>query len=285
MTKKMNTYILLSFLFVILSTGALLCSDSAANSVEQTDNIKVVKLKSSILNEERKVFIYLPDGYEEVNAAYPVLYILTQGDSEFKETVEEIRSIVQKHHLPELMVIGIADINGMRDLTPTRSASYGPESGGASLFLKHIKTEVIPYIDENYKTKPFRIIQGHSIVGAFCVFAFLSDPDIFDAYILSSPYFVYDDNQKYLINNTESFFTKRASQNNFLYITVGNEPVLIGCIDEFLGIVKNKKPQGVEWKYEIKKDKNHRSIMQVVLEDGLRSVFSDWKNIPDSNRR
>ena len=36
---------------------------------------------------------------------------------------------------------------------------------------------------------------------------------------------------------------------------------------------------------EIKKDKNHRSIMQVVLEDGLRSVFSDWKNIPDSNRR
>lgn len=241
-----------------------------------------VKLKSRILNEERGLFIYLPDGYSESKDRYPVLYICAPRDFYFHYTSGIVRFLSKLSITPKIMVVGLRNMKGNRDLTPTKTAGYGPTSGGADHFLKYIKNEVIPYVDKNYRTQPCRIIWGHSIVGTFCIYTFLSAPDTFNAYIVSSPWLIYDEEEMFLLKNTESFLKKRSGQKNFLFLTVGNEPRLNPSIEAFIKILKNKKPVGVEWKFTMMQNENHRSIMVKSLAEGLRALYSGWENIPDS---
>jgi predicted alpha/beta superfamily hydrolase len=112
------------------------------------------------------------------------------------------------------------------------------------------------------------------------VFSVLKAPWLFPAYVLSSPYFIYDGDQQYLLKSADSFLKKRTSEKNFLYLTVGDEPQLKMSIDSFVAKLEAIKPAGVEWQFSMKKDEDHRSVMAVILPEALRSVFSDWKGRP-----
>ena len=48
-------------------------------------------------------------------------------------------------------------------------------------------TELIPKIEGQYRTQPFRIFAGHSLGGLFAVHTMLTRPDLFNAYIAVSP--------------------------------------------------------------------------------------------------
>ena len=74
---------------------------------------------------------------------------------------------------------------------------------------------------------------------------------------------------------TESFFKRRTSQKNYLYICVGNEPNLAPSIEEFFQIVKKLNPAGLKWDYKIMKNENHRTIKNISLDAGLRSLFKN----------
>jgi len=238
----------------------------------------IVKFKSKILGEERRIFVSLPDGYADSQERYPVLYCLTEEGAEDIHYASGVaRKMASARIVPGMIVIGLSGIDGMRDLTPSYSKDYGPTSGGADQFLEYLEKEIVPFIDGEYRTKDLRVFWGHSIVGAFGIYSFLKTPGLFHACVLSSPYFIYDGDGQYLLKNTESFLRKRSSQNNFLHLTVGDEPQLKMSIDSFVDKLEKLKPAGVEWQYSVKQDEDHRSVMAVILPEGLRSVFSDWK--------
>jgi hypothetical protein len=251
---------------------------------EQSEPIvigSIVKFPSKILGEKRRLFTSLPDGYASSSERYPVLYCLTQedgGDIHYASGVA--RKMANARIIPRMIVVGLSGVNGMRDLTPTYSKDYGPTSGGADQFLEHLEKEIVPFIDGEYRTQDLRIFWGHSIVGTLGIYGFLKAPGLFHAYVLSSPYFIYDGDQQYLLKSTDSFLKKRTSQKNFLHLTVGDEPQLMVLIDSFVAKLEAMKPAGVEWQYSVKKDEDHRSVMAVILPEGLRSVFSDWKGRP-----
>lgn len=53
-------------------------------------------------------------------------------------------------------------------------------------------------------------------------------------------------------------------------------------IESFVAKLEAIKPAVVEWRYSVKNNEDHRSVMAVILTEGLRSVFSDWKGRPSS---
>ncbi len=67
------------------------------------------------------------------------------------------------------------------------SSSNAPTGGGADNFVRFFKTELIPYINKNYKVEPFKVLIGHSYGGVFAMHALISDPELFDAYIAIDP--------------------------------------------------------------------------------------------------
>ena len=176
--------------------------------------------------------------------------------------------------IPPMITVAFDLGDGMRALTPTKSPDCGPTSGGAANFLNYIKDELVPFIDKNYRTAPERLFWSHSIGGLFGLYALLQVPDVFTSVLVSSPFFVYDREERHIIKSAESFLKRRKGQENFLYICVGDEPQLISEIGAFLKILEEAKPQGLAWKYVKMPEESHLSILARSLTDGLRAHSS-----------
>ena len=66
-------------------------------------------------------------------------------------------------------------------------------SGGGENFLKFLKTELITFVDSEYRTNPEeRILNGYSYGGLFTMYAFLIEHNLFNGYIAGSPYLAND---------------------------------------------------------------------------------------------
>ena len=73
----------------------------------------IVKFRSKILSEERRLFVSLPDGYASSRERYPVLYCLTQadgGDIHYASGVA--RKMANARIVPRMIVVGLSGVNG-----------------------------------------------------------------------------------------------------------------------------------------------------------------------------
>jgi len=263
------------------NASATFSASSTASNIQSTQNpiSEILEFKSEIFDETRQIYVSLPDGYSNSEKTYPVLYVLPYQKSIFQTDIQDLRSLQKEDDsIPEMIIIGLGDTNGMADLTPSNTSNYGATSGGADKFLRYIKEEVFPYIDNNYRTKNCRIVKGHSIEGLLFLFALLSQPDMFAAYALSSPYLIYDGGEKFILNSMVSYLDKRPPLKNHLYITVGDEPKLISNIQSFLNTLEAKSPEGLEVKFEIKREHSHKTIKTIILAEGLKSIYTNWKS-------
>src|SRR6476620_1537899 len=80
-----------------------------------------VEIKSTVLNEQRTLNIYLPPGYAEKDSLrYPVIYLL---DGSADEDFIHIAGLVQflnfpwVNSVPNTIIVGIANVDRRRDLT------------------------------------------------------------------------------------------------------------------------------------------------------------------------
>src|ERR1700722_9599354 len=82
-------------------------------------------LHSNILNEDRVSWVRTPHGYESGKDPLPVLY-LTDGDGHINEIGSTIDFLVDNGRMPPLIVVGVANTDRTRDLTPTHSNDKDP---------------------------------------------------------------------------------------------------------------------------------------------------------------
>lgn len=163
-----------------------------------------VSLKSTILGEDRTIFIHLPHNYQNSDGSYPVLYRLDGSQKLVRKTVSVIRHLSRKkENTSEIIVVAIENTDRGRDMWPTYTMHY-PESLplGANDFLAFIEKELIPYIDNNYRTNKKRIICGQSLSAVFTLYTFLSKAYLFDSFIACSGAFP----------DCESFFKELSHQ-------------------------------------------------------------------------
>ncbi len=257
-----------------MAVAAFALSASAQEQAEQYSIGTKKVIHSSVLNEDRNIYIFLPDGYSQSQNRYPVLYMLYSEAPDFHFNTGVVAGLSRMRMIPKMITVAFDLGDGRRDLTPTPSADYGPTSGGADNLLKYIKDELIPFIEKNYRTAPQRLFWSHSIGGLFGIYVLLKEPDVFHSMLVSSPWMVYDRDQRYILKNTESFLRKRKGQTNFLYVCVGDERNLIPEIEAFLGILEKNNPEGLKWKYLKMPEENHMSILARSLIEGLRAFAS-----------
>jgi predicted alpha/beta superfamily hydrolase len=233
---------------------------------------KIIKLTSKVLKEERPIYIYLPGNYEKSTQKYPVVYLL-DGKFHFHSVTGVIKNLDYGRPIPGMIVVGIANTNRNRDLSPPAM------KGEAENFIKFIKTELIPFIETNFRTHPYRILIGHSRAGLFTLHTLLNHHQLFNAYIVISPSIPYVET---LIDDFEFFFKHQAYLNRYIYITVGFEhPKMMSTILEFANLLKYNAPYGLEWKYKFMENGNHYTSVLTSISDGLIYLFSDIK-IPRS---
>ncbi len=196
-------YYFYSVLFGLLTFSSALIADSQMKIIDKKDFSigDSIEITSAVLNENRRLNIYLPSSYHQSKTHdYPVIYLL---DGSADEDFVHLAGLVQFgsfpwiNQLPETIVVGIANVDRKRDFTyPTKNSQDKkdfPTTGGSSSFIQFISEELQPFIDKNYRTNSNKTIIGQSLGGLLATEILFKSPELFDNYIIISPSLWWDD--------------------------------------------------------------------------------------------
>ena len=279
--------------FRLLSLFLLLCFVPMASAQEVAPPVpQRLDIHSSVLKEDRVIWVRMPPGYQQSKDVYPVVY-QTDAPQHVNEIGSTIDFLVTHGRMPPLIVVGIANTDRTRDLTPTHadfknpdgSVTTFPTSGGADRFLEFIQTELIPEIEKRYRTAPYRIFAGHSFGGLLAIHALITRPDLFNAYIAVSPSLQWDDG--HTLHQAQQFFATHAELKKALFFSLANEgshPNPMGeNFEQFRKTLAAGAPKGLIWDSARYPDEDHGSTVLRAHYAGLRTIFSDWQAPRDEN--
>lgn len=237
--------------------------------------VKKDSIQSDVLKQNRKISIFLPEGYDAKDAKFPVLYVL-DADGRDQHTVPTARFLSVNNKMPKAIVVGVFNLDRNHDFLPdsSQAASTG---GGADDFLKFFKTELIPYINKNFKAEPFNVLIGHSYGGVFVMHALLNDPELFDAYIAIDPSFWYKNEMQ--VKSAQIEFQKNKNWNKPIFISGRDGGGMKGMgITSMQKLLKSSAPAGLKWKVVAYPNEDHGSVPFKSVYDGLRYIFDSGGN-------
>jgi predicted alpha/beta superfamily hydrolase len=262
-------------------------------------------LPSSHVDQEYRLSIALPPGYDaEAEQRYPVLYLL-DGDLAFPMVVSTLRGLLLGAEAPRLIIVGIgyptdvlADwfVHRTRDYTPTDGENLGkqmrqafpglPEQipgGGAGAFLSFIRDELMPFVHQSYRADPDdRVFMGDSLGGLFGLYTLFHRPDTFGRYIVGSPSIWWDSAVTFEYERAFAQRSKELAARVFMSVGSLEEPgpndesaaaKMVSNVRELDRILNARKYAGLELTTHVFDDETHLSVIPATLCRGLRVVF------------
>ena len=183
---------LLSVLFLVITVR---CSFA--------QKIDTHQLSSEFLEGERTVQVWLPEGYNP-QEKYATLYVFDAAYL-FNATcaVAEFEMMYKK--IPPAIVVGVHFKKGQRNFDMGINwFTDGKLNTNGKNFYRYVKSELIPFIKENYSTSGHSTVIGHSNSSTFAnYFLFDEERPVFTNYITLSQVFV---------GNAKQDFTRLFSQ-------------------------------------------------------------------------
>jgi len=257
---------------------AILITLSSICAFAQKDNKVTIgtidSVQSKILNEQRKIWVYVPNaGQLDSKQRFPVVYLL-DGDAHFYSVVGMIQQLSQVNGntvCPEMIVVGIPNTDRTRDLTPTHIDAEPPmmdsasakTSGGGEQFVSFIEKELMPHIDSLYPTEPYKMLIGHSFGGLTAINIAMNHTKLFNSYIAIDPSMWWD--KMNFLKATKKALEEKKFAGTTLYLGIAN------TMDESMNITKVPNDTSVATKHI-------RSSLD--LDKSIKTKYTmDWKSI------
>ncbi len=161
---------------LVLRFALLGCAVHAIHAQTRT-----VRIESKILGEIRTLHVSVPPNYRLARQRYQVTYLLDGHVKPFFDLAVaasgySLSGDVRDYAMPAQIIVGIEQKDRGNDL-----------SRSDEKFTRFLVDEVIPYIDREYRTVPFRTLIGHSLGGRFALLTLCRAPTVFPAIIAISP--------------------------------------------------------------------------------------------------
>ncbi len=237
------------------------------------------QLHSQAIGETRSYFVHLPEDYDLSNDRYPLLIVL-DGAADFQHASTTADLLADAGRIPHMLVVGIPNTVRNRDMIPFAAGS------GSENFLKFLTTELIPKLDHDFRTQPYRILVGHSNGGLFGLYSLIKAPAEFRGYILASPP-LQNDNRG-LPKTVASFLEQHKDLAASIYLTTANEPgeFLSGNweLSAYLQSQASRDPL-LSFAFRRYPEETHATIPLRSVYDGLEFIFEGWPSAdsgPDS---
>jgi uncharacterized protein len=271
-----------------------LCN-SNAQTTNKVEIGTIDSLQSNILGEQRKVWVYVPDG---ANQKYPVVYVL-DGDAHFYSVVgmiQQLSSVNGNTMCPKMIVVGIPNTDRTRDLTPTHIDADLPmmdsisaqTSGSGENFIAFIEKELMPHIEAKYPTAPYKMLIGHSFGGLAVMQTFTHHNHLFNSYICIDPSMWWD--KEKLLKQTEKVLAEKKFEGKSLYLGIANtmedgmdikkvqkdtsfETKHIRSILALQAAFEKNKQNGLNYRGKYYPDDTHSSAPLITEYDALRFFF------------
>ena len=207
-------------------------------------NVHIISGKFDMpqLDRQRRIWIYLPAGYESSHKKYPVIY-MHDGQNLFDEytsgygewLIDEIMDNMSARE--QCIIVGI-DHGGeyrMSEYDPYDS-KYGKAQG--SEYVDFLVKTLKPYIDQHYRTKAdakHTTIAGSSMGGLISMYAILKYPDIFGNAGIFSPSF-------WIAPDIYQYAQQHANSKSRLYFVCGDAESdgMVVPMDKMVKLVRSK---------------------------------------------
>ncbi|MEM6818156.1 MAG: alpha/beta hydrolase-fold protein [Pseudomonadota bacterium] len=255
-------------------------------------------IHSEITGREYQLYIAFPSGYSTSDdTTYPVLYIL--DGAYFYPTINQVnRRLSARRQIQDVVIVGIHSggdrvswfANRTIDYTPSsdvqddRSAEreFGIpegrlESGGAARFLKSIKTEIGPFIEEHYKVNQDRGIAGHSLGGLFAAYCLVNSDGYFTRFGLNSPSMWWH-NKRFLDASVQQFENNKTWDipNSRVFISVGEleDAKQVPTMLSFSQHLHGASYSNVELTWQVFEHETHLTVMPASMSRTLTWLYS-----------
>jgi uncharacterized protein len=257
---------------------------------------KTDSIQSTILGENRKIWVHIPDGASKER--FPVVYLL-DGDGHFSSVVgmiQQLSTINGNTMCPKMIVVGIPNTDRTRDLTPTHmdadpmmnDSAVVRTSGGGENFIAFMEKELMPFIESKYPTAPYKMLIGHSFGGLAVMQTFTHHNSLFNTYISIDPSMWWD-NRK-LLKETKMFLKNTKLEGKSLYLGIANtmeegmdikkvvkdkskETDHIRAILELQTALESNKQNGLKCRGKYYGEDTHGSAPLITTYDALRFFF------------
>lgn len=239
-----------------------------------------LEMHSEILDENRTLNIYLPNGYDPDGLQeYPVIYLL---DGSADEDFIHIAGLVQFGSfpwielIPETIVVGISNVDRRRDFTYPTTIEIDkkdfPTAGASETFIQFIESELQPLIQKQYKTNGERSIIGQSLGGLLATEILLKKPNLFDNYIIASPSLWWDDQSLLSMGPTKYDTAKK------IYVAVGKEgEIMERDANSLYKKLKAESGRNTKLYFEFFEAQDHGDVLHLAVYDAFEKMFRKEK--------
>ena len=254
-----NTIILTLFLFLTNSISS-----------QVTDQ----KIESAKLGETRTFKIQVPKSYEtNTDQTYP-LFIVLDGDYLFDIVAGNVRYYAYWEDIPEAIIIGVNQEQSRDYDTMYSEENFLPIESGAD-FFEFIGLELVPFIEQNYRTANFRIAVGHGKTANFINYYLFKSNPLFQAYINISPELAPEMEQnitkRFLEFPDKYFYYLATASNDLKRVRKGVEALNIN-----LSSIKN---EALNYSFDDFQGPTHYSVAAQAIPKALEHIFYAFQPI------
>lgn len=150
------------------------------------------------------------------------------------------------------------------------------KQGGAPKFFDCIKSEIIPFIDKNYKTNTDRGISGHSLGGLFTAYCLVNSDGYFTRFDINSPALEWD-NEK-MLNQAATHFSANEiwdipTTNVFISVGEKEEASYVPRMVKFSNYLEDRKYDNINLKWQIFEEESHLSVIPASISKTLSTLY------------
>ncbi|OUS01497.1 hypothetical protein A9Q86_06880 [Flavobacteriales bacterium 33_180_T64] len=247
---------------------------------------KTHKIGSKVFESDREIRVFVPFSYTENSTQkYPTIYLFDgQFDALFDMTSGTVDYMSQMGELNEYIIIGVKTTHRPKEFTPmytddrTKESWGDTEIGKTNLLEDHLRDEIFPLVEKNYRVHPFRLAIGHSLGGTFVLNVLLTKPDFFQGIIAISPNVSYDYDQ--LVLRFDDFLKVNDTLKKFIFVsagTVGNmENRFRKSAEKLDHVIKYHNPKELVYRFKVYDGENHSTTPLLTISKGLLEIAKIW---------
>lgn len=255
--------------YLLISCVVLCCTSLFSQTINK-------ELPSRYLNTTRDIKIKLPNNYDpESSIKHPVI-IVFDGDYLFEPVLGQVHFQTYFKEMPESIVVGIVQ-GEERFYDGYFDELTGMPFESGKRFYDFVQNELLPYIDDNYNTSPFRVAIGHNKMANFINAYLFTDEPVFQAYINISP--------DYKGTMSSNLATRLGHLKNdvFYYVATSDKDVtsLKNKIRETSSILKTLDTQKLTFYYDELQGDTHYTLVTGALSKSLDKIFEIFKPLDE----
>jgi len=279
------------FLMLTIITLFFAISASASESVVLAKNNHI---ESRILKERRFYSVYLPPSYSQnTDKTYPVVYLLDGDSTHLKAVaglVEALSTERLEQQIQQAIIVAIPNSQNAireRDFTPTnvdwtfkgKLLERFENIGNAANYSAFFEKELIPLINQNYRTSNKRVLIGESFGGLFASYVLLTNHTLFTDYLIIDATYIWDNNylNRYFKNNQ----LENKQMSGDVYFTFANNATAFGDIGKtnyqwglaFADKLRNHPSKKLTVKQRYFENETHGTVAALSWYYGLRKLL------------